>query len=94
MTNLRLDDAPGKSGFERSARIFHDSDNGLWYFRTREGKDIGPFRYQNEAEAMLQQFIHDLMQTSKHAVGAGKLHFRLSARYQASNDASHGSLHI
>ena len=30
---------------ERSERLFTHS--GMWYFRTREGKDVGPFRYKD-----------------------------------------------
>ncbi|MDT8428596.1 MAG: DUF6316 family protein [Pseudomonadales bacterium] len=91
MTNLRLEDAPGNADFERSSRFFYDSNDGLWYFRTREGKDIGPFRYQNEAEAMLQQFVLGLIQASKPVPGTHKLHFRLSSKYQPSSNTSHGS---
>ncbi len=32
----------------------------LWYFRTREGKEIGPFRYQSEAQSNLDRFLADL----------------------------------
>ncbi len=40
----------------RKERLFLQS--GLWYFRTREGDPIGPFRYRDEAEAMLTRFLH------------------------------------
>lgn len=39
----------------RKERLFLRS--GLWYFRTREGEPIGPFRYRQEAEAMLARFL-------------------------------------
>ena len=30
------------------------------YFRTRGGKEIGPFRYQSEAQSNLDRFLADL----------------------------------
>lgn len=41
-----------------SERVFCQKD--LWYFRTREGKEIGPFRYQSEAQSNLDRFLADL----------------------------------
>ena len=32
----------------------------LWYFRTRDGDDVGPFRYRSEAENNLDRFMHQL----------------------------------
>ena len=32
----------------------------LWYFRTRDGDDVGPFRYRSEAENNLNRFMHQL----------------------------------
>lgn len=60
----------------RSDRMFHE--NGLWYFHTREGRDIGPFRYRHEAESMLQRYIAGMQATQSSRRG-GKLHFRVSA---------------
>ncbi|MEX1197269.1 MAG: DUF6316 family protein [Pseudohongiellaceae bacterium] len=45
---------------ERTERLFLDS--GLWYFRTREGAPIGPFRYRREAEAMLTRFVERIQE--------------------------------
>ena len=36
------------------------SEQNLWYFRTREGQTIGPFRYRSEAESNLDKFLADL----------------------------------
>lgn len=41
-----------------SERVFCQKD--LWYFRTRDGKEIGPFRYQSEAQSNLDRFLADL----------------------------------
>jgi hypothetical protein len=32
----------------------------LWYFKTREGDEIGPFRYRSEAESNLDRFMQQL----------------------------------
>lgn len=39
----------------RSQRLF--SENGQWYFDTREGKMFGPYRDQNEAKRELAIFV-------------------------------------
>ena len=39
----------------RNRRLF--SENGQWYFDTREGKLFGPYRDQNEAKKALAIFI-------------------------------------
>ncbi len=49
----------------RSDRFF--SSNELWYFRTREQGQVGPFRYRSEAQSSLEQYLQDLrnqLQTS------------------------------
>lgn len=63
--------------YVRSDRLFHQS--GLWYFRTREGKDVGPFRYRDEAELMLTRFVRELAEQQQKALSSIKPHFRLSA---------------
>lgn len=65
--------------FSRSDRLFLNS--GLWYFHTREGTEVGPFRYRKEAEAMLQHFITRIQTTEqqKQMAAGGKLHFRVPA---------------
>lgn len=62
--------------FYRSDRIF--TLQGLWYFRTQEGKDVGPFRYRDEAELMLSRFIQELMEHQLQATAGSKPHFRVS----------------
>lgn len=74
--NRRLTDM-GISLHERSDRLF--SETGLWYFRTREGKNVGPFRYRDEAELMLTRFIQELIQREQEAMASLKPHFRVSA---------------
>lgn len=69
-------DAP----FTRGDRLYNDA--GLWYFRTREGAPMGPFRYRNEAESMLQRFISGLCQIEQARQASAtrrKLRFRTSA---------------
>ena len=36
------------------------SVQNLWYFRTRDGQTIGPFRFRSEAESNLDRFLADL----------------------------------
>lgn len=61
----------------RSDRLFHQA--GLWYFRTREGNDVGPFRYRDEAELMLTRFVRELAEKQQEALASVKPHFRISA---------------
>ena len=65
---------------EHAARLF--TRTGMWYFRTREGKDVGPFRYKDEAELMLTRFVEELhqleLERQQMLVGV-KPHFRISA---------------
>ena len=49
---------PASSNVERTESVFCQND--LWYFRTREGKEVGPFRYQSEAQSNLDCFLADL----------------------------------
>lgn len=58
MTSLRKDDQSKGSFHYRSERVF--DEQGLWYFRTREGQNLGPFRYESEARQMLNNFINDI----------------------------------
>lgn len=71
--DARLTDA-GVRSHQRSDRLF--SQSGLWYFRTREGKDVGPFRYRCEAEAMLGRFIGETSRLQQSSMMPHKLHFR------------------
>ena len=42
----------------RTERFY--SSNELWYFRTREQGEVGPFRYRSEAQSSLERFLRDL----------------------------------
>ena len=42
----------------RSDRFF--SNDELWYFRTREQPQVGPFRYRAEAQSSLDRFLQNL----------------------------------
>lgn len=84
MTSLRRNDHFDHANPVRSERIF--SASGLWYFRTREGRDIGPFRYESEARQMLNQYVQDMQSAERQAASqSAKPHFRLSAIGVASN---------
>lgn len=64
----------------RSERLF--LQEGLWYFHTREGAPIGPFRYRNEAETMLERFVRTMMEERERQAATSrrpKPHFRTSA---------------
>ncbi|MDP1757848.1 MAG: DUF6316 family protein [Pseudohongiella sp.] len=62
--------------YKRSERVF--SRTGLWYFKTREGNDVGPFRYRDEAELMLTKFVQELHQIQQESLVSVKPHFRIS----------------
>ena len=47
----------------RSERMF--SETNLWYFKVREGGEVGPFRYRCEAESNLDHFMQRLNQKLK-----------------------------
>lgn len=77
MTSLRKQDRSDRVIPERTERVFDSA--GLWYFRTREGGNVGPFRYQSEARQMLQNFIRDIQSAELAASRSSKPHFRLNA---------------
>ncbi len=77
MTSLRRQDRSDRVIPQRSDRVF--DKGGLWYFRTREGSNIGPFRYESEARQMLDKFIKDILAAEAAAARARKPHFRLLA---------------
>lgn len=54
---LKVKNRAGEAGHTpvRSDRFF--SAQGAWYFSTREGAPIGPFREKNEAKNGLRDFI-------------------------------------
>jgi len=57
-SNTRQHDDSSSPPPSRSERVFAQED--LWYFRIREGENIGPFRYKSEAESNLDQFMTHL----------------------------------
>jgi hypothetical protein len=64
MTVSRQQDISDSSAQNRTERVF--SDNDLWYFKTREGDDVGPFRYRSEAENNLDRFMTQLKKRIRH----------------------------
>lgn len=58
MSQSSNNDHSASSAVKRAESVFCQKD--LWYFRTREGKEIGPFRYQSEAQSNLDRFLADL----------------------------------
>ncbi len=58
MTYPRHRDQARNTAPERSERLF--SQENLWYFKIREGDDVGPFRYRSEAESNLGNFMEQL----------------------------------
>lgn len=55
--NRRQDDSKDPAP-ARSERIYSEQD--LWYFRVREGDEVGPFRYRSEAQSNLERFMEQL----------------------------------
>lgn len=72
----RLTDLSTKD-YPRTDRFYCDA--GLWYFRTREGTDVGPFRYRCEAESMLVRFLQEVQEKQQQAMASVKPHFRTAA---------------
>ncbi len=67
MTNTRQKDGNSLEVPNRTDRLFNDESR--WYFKTREGGNIGPFRYRSEAKTGLALFIHKATRkSSKHTV--------------------------
>ena len=64
MTASRQQDIPDSSTQNRTERVF--SENDLWYFKTREGDNVGPFRYRSEAESNLDRFMTQLKKRIRH----------------------------
>ncbi|NQV71008.1 MAG: hypothetical protein HQ498_13360 [Pseudohongiella sp.] len=64
MPNTREQDRLQSLAPDRSDRIFSQQD--LWYFKIREGDEIGPFRYRSEAQSNLDGFMEQLRNKLKH----------------------------
>lgn len=58
MSDNRRKDNSQRPAPDRSERIFSAQD--LWYFRIREGDEVGPFRYRSEAQNNLERFMERL----------------------------------
>ena len=58
MSDNRRKDNSHAPAPDRSERIYSEQD--LWYFRIREGDEVGPFRYRSEALSNLENFIERL----------------------------------
>lgn len=77
MSSLRKNDRSSDMVFNRTERIF--DNGGLWYFRTRERGDVGPFRYESEARQMLSNFISEIQAKEAAEAQPEKLHLRRNA---------------
>lgn len=60
MSNTLLSEPAIGSPQGEQATVYTERD--LWYFRTGEGTEIGPFRYRSEAETGLQRFLSKLQE--------------------------------
>jgi len=63
MADQRRQDQSKSPAPPRSERIFSQQD--LWYFRIREGDEVGPFRYRSEAQSNLERFMEQLEERLK-----------------------------
>ena len=63
MSDHRSQDRSQSPAPQRRERIFSEQD--LWYFRIREGNEVGPFRYRSEAQSNLQRFMEQLQEQLK-----------------------------
>lgn len=74
MISLRKDDLSETAAQEQIYSI-----SGMWYFRTLDGKDIGPFRYECEAQQMLDRLREESQAAqAQDLLHSGKLHFRVN----------------
>ena len=58
MSDNRHKDNSHQPAPDRYERVFSEQD--LWYFTTREGDEVGPFRYRSEAQSNLDNFMEKL----------------------------------
>ena len=58
MPNNRHKDNSHSPAPDSSESVYSEQD--LWYFRTREGDEVGPFRYRSEAQSNLESFMEQL----------------------------------
>ena len=53
--SITLEDATMTDSQNEQGLIYSQRD--LWYFRTSDGREIGPFRYRSEAETGLNTIL-------------------------------------
>ncbi len=53
--SISLDDSTLTKTQDEQSLIYSQRD--LWYFRTSDGREIGPFRYRSEAETGLHRLL-------------------------------------
>jgi len=70
----RISDGDSSQHHDRRDRLF--CHQGMWFFKTREGKDVGPFRYRDEAELMLTRFVQEIAEKEQAMLARAKPHFR------------------
>lgn len=58
MRKQREDHQPPPAPPTQTERVFMYEN--LWYFKTREGDDLGPFKRREDAESGLNQFINKM----------------------------------
>jgi len=58
MSDSRHKDNSNRPTPDSSEGVYSEQD--LWYFRTREGDEVGPFRYRSEAQSNLESFMEHL----------------------------------
>jgi hypothetical protein len=58
MSENRHKDDSQQPAPDRTERLFSEKD--LWYFKIREGDEVGPFRYRSEAQSNLESFMEQL----------------------------------
>jgi hypothetical protein len=78
--------------YPQSERFY--SEEGLWYFKTREGNNIGPFRYLSEARSMLERFLADVRaaKAQRQMTAGNKPHFRTPANIGGHCSGSSGQM--
>lgn len=89
-TNRKSDLSPKQ--FIQTKRFY--AEDGLWYFKTREGSSVGPFRYLSEAEKMLERFLADIeaARIRQQITTSVKPHFRTPAIASESRTGSSGRI--
>lgn len=58
MSDTLAPETPTLTNSSAQDQVYTERD--LWYFRTSQGQEIGPFRYRSEAETGLQRFMSQL----------------------------------